>query len=85
MVGQPRFVFVLHFIIFVCFLDCQCCSYIQEVSEKRKKIMADFVLIRNACTKKLAEEAELRLQLRGVSFKTICASNFYVLEIQTKL
>ncbi|EJW84691.1 eukaryotic translation initiation factor 3 subunit B [Wuchereria bancrofti] len=37
----------------------------KEVSEKRKKIMADFVQIRNACTKKLAEEAELRLQLRG--------------------
>ncbi|KAK6102920.1 Eukaryotic translation initiation factor eIF2A family protein [Brugia pahangi] len=37
----------------------------KEVSEKRKKIMADFVQIRNICTKKLAEEAELRLQLRG--------------------
>ncbi|KAM3720029.1 Eukaryotic translation initiation factor 3 subunit [Dirofilaria immitis] len=36
----------------------------KEVSEKRKKIMIDFVQIRNACTKKLAEEAELRLQLR---------------------
>lgn len=42
-----------------------CYMHIQEVSEKRKKIMADFVQIRNACTKKLAEEAELRSQLRG--------------------
>lgn len=39
--------------------------------------MADFLQIRNACTKKLAEEAELRLQLRGICFKTIYLFTLY--------